>query len=238
MRLIMFDIDGTLTDTNSVDSSCFVQALEEVFGFKNVSDDWSSYHNTSDSGIIDELFMRELHRSPVAAELSRFQDRFVELLTAAWEENSTAFTPIAGAESFLEKLSNRPACAISLATGGWRKSAHFKLQKAGIENHAVPAAFADDAHAREDIMKCSLKRAHLHYKQTLFDAVIYAGDGVWDVRASRNLKFQFIGIGAGKKAEVLKAEGASHIFSNYLDADALCIKIDELCAAVQSTNNQ
>lgn len=237
MRLIMFDIDGTLTDTNSVDSSCFIRALHDEFKFSEVNDDWSSYQHTSDSAIINELFHRRLRRPPVAGELSRFQNRFVELLSAAWKENSNAFEPIAGAENFLKRLSNSPAYAIALATGGWKKSAQFKLQKAGFENISMPAAFADDAHAREEIMKCSLERARQHYKQNDFDAVIYVGDGVWDVRASRNLKFQFIGIGAEKKPDVLKAEGAIHIFPNYLDADAFCTTLDELCATIQSTNN-
>jgi phosphoglycolate phosphatase-like HAD superfamily hydrolase len=225
----MFDIDGTLTDTNVIDGSCFIQALQEVFGFTNVNDDWSSYRHTSDSGIIDELFQRRLQRSPVDAELTRFQNRFVELLSAVCEKNSFAITQISGAENVLKKLINHDRYAIALATGGWKKSALFKLQKAGLPNHSMPAAYADDAHAREDIMKCSLKRAHLHYKQNQFDAVIYVGDGVWDVRASKHLEFKFIGIGSDHRASRLKAEGATHIFADYLDADSFCAAINELC---------
>jgi phosphoglycolate phosphatase-like HAD superfamily hydrolase len=97
----------------------------------------------------------------------------------------------------------------------------------------MPAAYADDAHAREDIMKCSLKRAHLHYKENQFDAAIYVGDGVWDVRASKNLKFKFIGIGSDLHAGRLKAEGATYIFSDYSDIDSFCAAIDELCADVK-----
>ena len=33
MRLVMFDIDGTLTDTMKVDALCFVRAFAEVCGF-------------------------------------------------------------------------------------------------------------------------------------------------------------------------------------------------------------
>lgn len=33
MHLIMFDLDGTLADSNNVDSGCYLQALVEVFGF-------------------------------------------------------------------------------------------------------------------------------------------------------------------------------------------------------------
>lgn len=36
MRLIMFDIDGTLTDRMNVDVPCFVRAFAEVCGFGDI----------------------------------------------------------------------------------------------------------------------------------------------------------------------------------------------------------
>ena len=36
MRLVMFDIDGTLTDTMKVDALCFVRAFAEVCGFGDI----------------------------------------------------------------------------------------------------------------------------------------------------------------------------------------------------------
>ena len=36
MRLVMFDIDGTLTDTMNVDVLCFVRAFAEVCGFGDI----------------------------------------------------------------------------------------------------------------------------------------------------------------------------------------------------------
>jgi beta-phosphoglucomutase-like phosphatase (HAD superfamily) len=33
MHLIMFDLDGTLVDSNAIDSQCYLQALVDVFSF-------------------------------------------------------------------------------------------------------------------------------------------------------------------------------------------------------------
>src|SRR6266511_3001808 len=37
MHLVMFDIDGTLTESMKVDEECFVRSFKEVFGFADIS---------------------------------------------------------------------------------------------------------------------------------------------------------------------------------------------------------
>ena len=52
MRLIIFDIDGTLTRTMKADEECFVRSLAEVCGFNDVDTDWSRYKHATDSAVI------------------------------------------------------------------------------------------------------------------------------------------------------------------------------------------
>jgi len=42
---------------------------------------------------------------------------------------------------------------------------------------------------------------------------------VWDVRASRNLGYGFIGVGRGAGADKLHAEGAVHVLPDFQDSD-------------------
>ena len=42
MNLIMFDLDGTLTQTFAIDSDCYVQAVREISGFGSISTDWAA----------------------------------------------------------------------------------------------------------------------------------------------------------------------------------------------------
>ena len=44
VKLAIFDIDGTLTDTNSVDDGCFVKALSEAHAITEINTDWATYH--------------------------------------------------------------------------------------------------------------------------------------------------------------------------------------------------
>ena len=223
----MFDLDGTLADTMQADEECFVGALSDVFGFENVNTDWSAYRHATDSGILFELFTGRLHRGPHPHEIEQFQNRFVALLNEAFQ-NPDRFGPIPGAEALLTKLANHKDFGTALATGGWKMSAQWKLQKAGLNFSFGASAHADDDYSREGIMSCALQRALKRYSQTQFDAVIYIGDGIWDVRASKNLGYHFIGIGTGARAEKLYSAGAMTIFSDYTNPNSFINSLESI----------
>lgn len=42
MKLVMFDIDGTLTDTYVSDENEFVRAVQEVVDVPDINTDWAS----------------------------------------------------------------------------------------------------------------------------------------------------------------------------------------------------
>jgi len=215
----MFDLDGTLADTMQTDEECFVQALSDVFGFKNVNTDWSAYRHTTDSGILHELFESRLNCAPSQTEILQFQNQFVGLLKKS-AHNPDSFDLVGGVEIVLNELAGRKNFGIALATGGWKISAEWKLKAAKLDFQFHAAAFADDDISRESIMKCAQQRALKHYRQTGFDSVIYVGDGVWDVRASKNLGYRFVGIGGETRAERLRNAGAKIVLQDYLEMDS------------------
>jgi phosphoglycolate phosphatase-like HAD superfamily hydrolase len=221
----MFDIDGTLTRTDVADEICFVAALRDVFGFTGIDTDWTAYPHCSDSAILEAIFADRLDRLPSLQEISAMQARFVELLAA--ETRIRPFVAIPGAPEILRILRADGRYAVSLASGAWECSARIKLANAGLEFSGLPAAFADDAHAREAIMETSRSRAHEACLRDHFDQVIYVGDGVWDGRAARNLGFPFVGIASDPgKAGILRVEGAFATFPDYEDAAAFLLALE------------
>lgn len=232
----MFDLDGTLADTMQADEECFVGALSDVFGFQNVNTDWSAYRHATDSGVLLELFTERLNRRPHSHEIEQFQSRFVTLLNDTFQ-NPGRFGPIQGAEILLTELANRKYFGTALATGGWKISAQWKLRKAGLNFPFGASAFADDDYSREGIMSCALQRALEQYGQTQFDTVIYIGDAIWDVRASRNLGYHFIGIGGGARAESLYSAGAATVFCDYTNKDLFIKTLDQLPDRINFNHN-
>ena len=217
MTLVMFDIDGTLTGSFALDSATFVDALSDVFGFREVSDDWASYPHVTDSGVLAELFRVRLGRAPTEREVTRMQAHFLALLTERVDA-AGGIPPMRGAAEALARLRASPDYAVSYASGGWRETALFKLRSAGLPTEKIPGAFSDDDPTREGICRVSRQRAVAHYGQD-FSRVIYVGDGAWDVRTSGRLGYGFIGVGRNGGAEKLRAEGAVQVLEDFADLD-------------------
>jgi beta-phosphoglucomutase-like phosphatase (HAD superfamily) len=119
MKLVMFDIDGTLTESNNLDDQSYLRALSEVFNLSEVSDDWSSYSHVTDACILREVFQDKLGRVPVLAEIEAFQQCFLKLLaegTAAID----GIDPVSGALKMLSWLLESSNHAVAYAGGAWQ----------------------------------------------------------------------------------------------------------------------
>ncbi|HEX4045030.1 MAG TPA: HAD hydrolase-like protein [Gammaproteobacteria bacterium] len=113
MNLIIFDIDGTLTQTNEMDSTCFAQAIEDALQIKGLNTDWASYRYSTDSGLLKEIYESFFKREPTKQEVISIQERFVTYLNNAWTVNRALITPIPGADTLFQKIDS---LAVSSAT--------------------------------------------------------------------------------------------------------------------------
>jgi phosphoglycolate phosphatase-like HAD superfamily hydrolase len=217
VNLVIFDIDGTLTATNQVDTRCFAGAFLEVFGIE-ISTDWQSYPHRTDSGIISHNCRIHLGRHPIGIELERFRNRFLALLEREANAAPWDFAEVPGAGAAIARIEHEAGYAIALATGGWRVSARFKLDKARLPIAHLPAAFADDAEEREEIARRAINRAELHYLRS-FDRVILAGDSDCDLATAARLGLSFVGIAADGQDGMLREAGAEYVLRDYEDLE-------------------
>ncbi len=227
MNLAIFDIDGTLTNTNSVDDRCFVKAMAEAHAITEISTDWASYPHTTDSGIMDQIFKEKLGRSPVKSELGKFKSCFVRLLSAQYNSQASNFDEIAGASRALDRLKRAPEWAVAIATGCWRESALLKLKAATIDVDGVPAAYAEDGLSREEILESAVSQSMEQYGVSSFEKIVSIGDGLWDVRTARRLGFSFLGIGSGPSAAALHQAGARYVAEDFSDYEQLLRLLNE-----------
>lgn len=191
MHLILFDIDGTLVDSHEFDAELYVRAVREVLGI-DVNDDWSTYRNVTDGGILDEIIDGAGLRSDRTRIHREVKDRFVGLVAEYLEEQGGRLPEIPGAGAFLAEVSSRGGVAVGLATGGWEETARMKLKAAGMGADELPLASGSDALTRVEIMQIAARRT---LNGATAGRTTYFGDGVWDKRASEKLRYQFIAIG-------------------------------------------
>ncbi|MBD2486956.1 DUF952 domain-containing protein [Aulosira sp. FACHB-615] len=219
MNLVIFDIDGTLTNTNQIDETCFVNTLASEFGFIDINSNWSEYQNITDSGITQQIFQERLQRQPSELEIKRFKLAFVAKLQQEISTQRHLFSSIPGAEKVLAELQTSVTWRVAIATGGWYDSAILKLQAADLAIHNIPLASSDDGISREDIINAAILKAKNNYKVEDFTKIVFVGDGIWDIKAARNLNISFIGIANHQAPEKLLDAGAKSVLQNFDNCD-------------------
>ena len=212
---VIFDIDGTLCDTNAVDDHCYRCAAAAALGIPAAQVDWASVDEITDSAIARCLWQRHRTRAPSPAEMKAFQFDFVRRLQAEQLTDAERFQPVRAAPTFLDSL-GRAGAIVGIGTGGWRLSAEFKLRTAGIPTELLYAT-ADDSEVRTDIFSLAYQRARGKGVASL-DTVL-VGDTVRDVATARKLGWRFLGIGSGPKAAELCIAGARTVVPNYVDLE-------------------
>ena len=228
MHLIMFDLDGTLLKSNTLDIHCFCGAFSSVMGIENIESDWTDFKYVTDDGIVSEIVSKQLNRPATKKEIFNIRTKILELLQSQTYTNREKFAPIPGALELFCSLREIRNCGIAIATGCWKESAILKLSTAGFDVENLPIATSDDSHRREEIMGMAYTRALDLWGVSEFETVTYIGDGVWDIKASKKMGYHFIGIGFYNNEAKLRQEGASYILNDYSDKKAFWGKMAEI----------
>lgn len=215
--LIIFDIDGTLLYSNKVDSQCFADTYKDQFGFNFPSIDWNNYPHVTDTTIFNSVFEAHFHRLPAKAELHEFKLAFVDRLHQARQERPTEFNEVPGARDTLSRLQDDKRYELGIATGGFELPARLKLDFVGINTDDFHMSFADEKPTRQDIIRESMDQAHAAGGD--FDHIVYIGDALWDVRTTRSLKMNFVGIRRLGDADTLLMAGANEVLQDYNNFD-------------------
>ena len=209
---IIFDIDGTLCDTCAVDVDCFLDACSAALGLDVRGSDWTTAPQITDSGIVPWLWSRHLGRAPLPDEERAVMKQFMTRLRVEFASSPHRFQAVPGATA----LFDRPPAGwhLAAATGGWRESALFKLEAAGLPG-AILLASSTDARDRVDIFQLAADR--VRQRSHGEPQIVLVGDGEWDVRVARSLGWRFVGIGEGAKADGLRRAGAEHVIRDFTD---------------------
>ena len=190
---VIFDVDGTLVDSDGLDTALYCQAVGDVLGDAVIREDWAEYTHVTDAGILTQIFHdNEITPEPHLEDAVRA--RFGHLVLSALADQPCACVP--GAASAINELHRQRDVAVGVATGGWSHTALAKLGAAGFDASSWILASSDDHTERTMIMRACLARLPEPGAPT-----VYIGDGEWDQTASAALGWAFVGIGARLKGK-------------------------------------
>lgn len=208
MRVLLFDIDGTLVRCGRQVRELFSAALVEVFGTCGDLDAYD-FSGKTDPQIVRELMTGAgLTAAQVAAGLPRMHEAYLSRLEA--ELSGVQVLP--GVLEVLAAVRARPGFALGLVTGNWRRGASAKLGRVGLDDFAF-GAFGDDGEDRACLPPVALARAAAALGRSFApEEALIIGDSVEDVRCARATGVPVVAVASGwTSAERLRAAGADRV---------------------------
>lgn len=212
MRLILFDIDGTLLRCGTQVRPLFVGALEEIFGIA-IDCSGCSFAGKTDPLIALELARRSgLEDGEVLPRLEAMRACYVARLDRGLCREGMELLP--GVTALLSRLAAREDVAVGLLTGNWRHGAEIKLSRFALRRFFAFGAFGDDGVERRSLLAVALSRAAALTGRTFTpEETLIVGDSLLDVDCAHAGGARCLAVATGfASAEELQAAGADWIF--------------------------
>ncbi len=207
IRLVLFDIDGTLVLTGGAGTKAFSQTFSHVFGLHHGAERMK-FAGRTDVSLVREFF--KIHGVPESRENFRqFFDNYVfwlEHILARGDGNECA--DITRFISDLLALPQPPM--LGLLTGNIQLGAEIKLRRYGLWDHFVMGGFADDHEDRNHIAVATLQRGRRVLDPQLQpQEIVVIGDTPFDVRCGKFIGAKTLAVATGgSKYGELRQHGA------------------------------
>lgn len=222
MRVVLFDIDGTILWTDGAGRRAVHRALEDVFGAP--VPDGHEFDGKTDPQIVRELMqLAGVTHGDIDGRIEHALERYVELLhteLGALEEHDHV---LPGIRELLDALEARDDVLLGLLTGNVHPGAVAKLTAVGIDpaRFRIGAFGSDHAH-RPELPAIARERAEaLLGRQIPGSDVVVIGDTPADMGCGRGIGARAIGVATGRySVDDLRACGAAAVFEDLSDTDA------------------
>jgi phosphoglycolate phosphatase len=219
LKLLLFDIDGTLVHSGGAGKDAMERAFEKVYGAAGAFGRVQLMGRT-DSSILKEV-LEQQGRVWTEKETEKFREFYFWFLEEELEKPRQGKRLCPGILALLSSLQEKHDLELGLLTGNWRYGAQLKLRHFGIDGFFKLGAFADDSIRREDLVPIAMER----YRNTSGirlgkDDVFVIGDTPLDILCAKPHGVRTVAVATGMHTlDQLKAENPDHAFENFLNVN-------------------
>ena len=198
VRLVLFDIDGTLIASGGAGEKAFAKVCATEFNVPNGTQG-IQFAGRTDPAIVREFFTK--YRIETSQQnFQRFFDSYVFWLDHLLEQTNGQILP--GVYSWirdLNRLKERPL--LGLLTGNIRLGAQIKLSHYRLWDHFQTGGFGDDHEDRNVIARIARDRGSEMLKRKLKgEEILVIGDTPLDVACGKAIEAKVLAVGTGKFA--------------------------------------
>jgi phosphoglycolate phosphatase-like HAD superfamily hydrolase len=218
VKLVLFDIDGTLIDCGGQARVAFGKALDAVFGETGPIDTYDFSGKTDTRIVVDLMTGAGRPRDDVLAILPRLRDEYLATLDRSLQRERMRVLP--GIAPLLDRLAARDDVVLALLTGNWERGARIKLSRHDLNRYFGFGSFGDDVFDRNDLPPIAIERA-LEKTQRRFrpENVLIIGDSLLDVACARANDIPCLAVATGRTSrDVLEAAGPTWLVDDLTGA--------------------
>ena len=195
VRLVLFDVDGTLVHTGRAGSQAFAKTFATEFNARDGIDK-IRFAGRTDVNLVREFF--GFHNIPATPEnFQRFFERYVFWLDQILAHSTGKICQ--GVPEFingLRALPNPPT--LGLLTGNIRLGAEIKLRHYGLWGVFKTGGFADDHEDRNHIAAATLERGRRVLGKNLRpEEIVVVGDTPFDIRCGKFIGAKVLAVATG-----------------------------------------
>ena len=156
MKLLLFDIDGTLVLSGGAGKRAMNRVFEELYGYADVMEGITLSGRTD-----DKIMMDAYARAGIAfnyPELQRFKVRYFEMIKLEMLVDHNGKRVMPGVAQLLPELQMRDDVYLALLTGNWEQGGRTKIGYFGLDRYFPFGAFSDDSAERTELVPIAVRR--------------------------------------------------------------------------------